>query len=63
MIPRFHLTEYSLPDRIPMAILEHSKILDAIASRNGIRAEQLAREHVINALKAQLIAHRYKETR
>jgi DNA-binding GntR family transcriptional regulator len=59
----FHLTEYSLPDRIPMAILEHSKILDAIASRNGIRAEQLAREHVINALKAQLIAHRYNGTR
>lgn len=49
------------PDRVDGAISEHHAICDAIAAHDAALAEQLAREHSRNALRAQLLAHRLTE--
>lgn len=45
------------PERMPDAVAEHRTIYEAIAARDTQRAEDLAREHSRNALRAQLLAH------
>lgn len=45
------------PERVDTAVAEHRAIYEAIANREGDRAEQLAREHSRHALRAQLLAH------
>lgn len=49
------------PERVEDAVAEHRAIYEAIASRNGDLAEQLARDHSRHALRAQLLAHHLTE--
>jgi len=44
------------PERVDGAVAEHRAIYEAIATRDGDLAEQLAREHSRHALRSQLLA-------
>ncbi|MGE5553432.1 MAG: GntR family transcriptional regulator [Betaproteobacteria bacterium] len=48
-IQRFRLTSLSHPGRVKLAVEEHRKIVDAIASRDAELAQNLAYEHIENA--------------
>ncbi|MDI6871866.1 MAG: GntR family transcriptional regulator [Bacillota bacterium] len=48
-IQRFRLTSLSYPGRVKVAVEEHRKIVDAIASRDAELAQNLAYEHIENA--------------
>lgn len=49
--------EFGSPERVAIALAEHRAIYEAIAARDPELAEQLAREHSRNALRAQILAH------
>lgn len=49
--------EFGTPERMSAAIAEHRAIFEAIAARDSEEAEQLARQHSRNALRAQILAH------
>lgn len=48
-IQRFRLTSLSHPGRVKLAVEEHRKIVDAIASHDADLAQNLAYEHIENA--------------
>lgn len=48
-IQRFRLTSLSQPGRVKLAVAEHRKIVDAIASHDAELAQNLAYEHIENA--------------
>ncbi len=48
-IQRFRTTSLSFPGRMKIALEEHRKIVEAIASRDGELARRLAQEHIENA--------------
>jgi DNA-binding FadR family transcriptional regulator len=48
-IQRFRLTSLSHPGRMQESLSEHKKITEAIQSRDGQLARQLAQEHIENA--------------
>jgi DNA-binding GntR family transcriptional regulator len=48
-IHRFRLTSLSHPGRVKLAVEEHRKIVDAIASHDSELAQNLAYEHIENA--------------
>ncbi len=47
-------TTFAVTGRVPLAILEHARILDAIIARDPDAAEAAAREHINKALDARL---------
>ncbi|MCU0486136.1 MAG: GntR family transcriptional regulator [Anaerolineales bacterium] len=55
--PRLRLFEHA-PERTTDALEEHRALYEAIAARDGNQAEQIARQHVRNALRAQIKAQR-----
>ncbi len=57
--PRLRLFEFA-PERINDALAEHRALYNAIAAHDGNRAEELAREHTRNALRAQIKAQTMK---
>lgn len=48
-IQRFRLTSLSHPGRVKLAVEEHRKVVDAIASHDAELAQNLAYEHIENA--------------
>ena len=55
--PRLRLFEFA-PERMSNALAEHRALYEAIAAHDVNRAEQLAREHTRNALRAQVKAQK-----
>lgn len=53
---RSRLHEFADPERIPVAVAEHRAIYEALAAHDNEAAENLAREHTRNALRAQILA-------
>jgi DNA-binding GntR family transcriptional regulator len=55
--PRLRLYEFA-PERMSFALEEHRALYEAIAAHNIDLAEQIAREHTRNALRAQIKAQK-----
>lgn len=53
---RFRSASLARPGRSRTALEEHRKIVEALADRDGKRAEQLAREHIENAEQAMMLS-------
>lgn len=53
-VRRFPGTTFSDPDRARAAVEEHEGMIDAIAARDGSRAELLARDHMRRAMEIRM---------
>ena len=60
-IKRLEDTTMSYPGRAEAALEEHRELIEAIASRQAERAEQIARNHIDNALHIRLLMNADKE--
>ncbi len=53
-----HELAWALPDRLERSIAEHRRILEALRSRNGEKAENLMRPHIASTERDVLAAYR-----
>jgi len=53
-INRFTKIGYSIPGRTDAAMKEHAELIEALAARNPVLAEQIAEDHIVNSKSATL---------
>ncbi len=58
-----HELAWALPDRLERSIAERRRILEALRSRNGEKAENLMRPHIASTERDVLAAHRNRPAR